>query len=262
MEDEVYQLDIASPTSSYIGPASTSTGWQLDARYRLLQTYDAYDRGDNPTQVTRRADRPTSYLWSNGEEQLLAEARNASSAQIAYTSFEPGATGRWQYDSLGTRQVPVHFTGNVSYQLDGTLASTIRRPGLAAGEYELWFWSYGPNVPLVSLATGTVTQRDELLTVAGPWQQHHIRLTLPANATLQLNSVANQSIWIDELRLYPVGAQMTTYTHQPLAGITSQTDPSGRTTTYEYDALGRLIRTRDEQGRVLSQQHYHYARRP
>ena len=32
-----------------------------------------------------------------------------------------------------------------------------------------------------------------------------------------------------------------------------QTDPTGRTVTYEYDGLGRLVRTRDEQGRIVSQ---------
>ncbi len=78
---------------------------------------------------------------------------------------------------------------------------------------------------------------------------------MTANGTVSISGTAQ----IDELRLYPVGAHMTTYTHDPLVGITSQTDPSGRTTTYEYDALGRLLRTRDEQGRILSQQQYHYA---
>jgi len=77
-----------------------------------------------------------------------------------------------------------------------------------------------------------------------------------------LGAPAGTQIFIDEVRLHPVGAQMTSYTYDPLAGMTSQTDPSGRTITYEYDALGRLVRTRDEQGRVLSQQQYHYARRP
>lgn len=55
------------------------------------------------------------------------------------------------------------------------------------------------------------------------------------------------------------GVLLTTYTHQPLVGILSQTDPTGRTITYEYDGLGRLLRTRDDQGRILSQQQYHYA---
>ena len=55
------------------------------------------------------------------------------------------------------------------------------------------------------------------------------------------------------------GALLTTYGYQPLVGMTAQTDPTGRLVTYEYDALGRLVRTRDEQGRILSQQQYHYA---
>ena len=52
---------------------------------------------------------------------------------------------------------------------------------------------------------------------------------------------------------------MTSYTHAPLIGISSQTGPDGRTIFYEYDGLGRLLRTRDEQNRILSQQQYHYA---
>lgn len=55
-------------------------------------------------------------------------------------------------------------------------------------------------------------------------------------------------------------ALLTTYVHRPLVGLASQTDPSGRLTTYEYDALGRLVRARDEQGRILTQQQYHYAK--
>lgn len=54
-------------------------------------------------------------------------------------------------------------------------------------------------------------------------------------------------------------ALLSTYVHQPLVGITSQTDLTGRVTNFEYDGLGRLVRTRDEQGRILSQQQYHYA---
>ena len=54
-------------------------------------------------------------------------------------------------------------------------------------------------------------------------------------------------------------ALLSTYVYRPLVGLTSQTDPTGRTITYEYDALGRLVRARDEKSRILAQQQYHYA---
>jgi YD repeat-containing protein len=63
----------------------------------------------------------------------------------------------------------------------------------------------------------------------------------------------------DDVCIVPVDAQLTTYTYVPLVGLTSRTGPEGRTIYYDYDDLGRLIRTRDEQGRILSQQQYHYA---
>ncbi len=36
---------------------------------------------------------------------------------------------------------------------------------------------------------------------------------------------------------------VSTYTHTPLVGLSTATDPSGRTTGYKYDGLGRLSRT-------------------
>lgn len=72
---------------------------------------------------------------------------------------------------------------------------------------------------------------------------------------------ANQGQDLTALRRDPglARALLTTYVHQPLVGLLRQTDPSGRPVTYEYDGLGRLVRTRDEQGHILAEQQYHYA---
>lgn len=58
---------------------------------------------------------------------------------------------------------------------------------------------------------------------------------------------------------YPKEAQMTTYAYDPLVGVTSATDPNGRTTYYEYDGLGRLRAVRDGEGNVLQAHEYRYA---
>ncbi|MCG7754856.1 RHS repeat domain-containing protein, partial [Flavihumibacter cheonanensis] len=65
-------------------------------------------------------------------------------------------------------------------------------------------------------------------------------------------------IYLDDLRLFPVGAEMKTYTYDKGRGITSSSDVDGRLTFYEYDALGRLIRLRDNEGNILKQFSYEY----
>ena len=98
------------------------------------------------------------------------------------------------------------------------------------------------------------------VSTSGNWHQFRTRLEFISLGTVRFAGTAGSTVVVDDLVLQPVGAQLTSYTYDPLRGLTSQTDAAGRTVYYEYDALGRLVRTRDEQGRLLSQQAYHYAR--
>ena len=63
---------------------------------------------------------------------------------------------------------------------------------------------------------------------------------------------------INNLRIQLTNAMMTTYTYKPLVGITSETDPSGRTTFYEYDDAGRLNLVKDSEKNIIQQYKYHY----
>jgi YD repeat-containing protein len=54
------------------------------------------------------------------------------------------------------------------------------------------------------------------------------------------------------------GAQVTTYTYNPLVGMTSQTDAKSNTTYYEYDSFQRLKTVRDQSGNVVRNYCYNY----
>ncbi len=63
---------------------------------------------------------------------------------------------------------------------------------------------------------------------------------------------------VDEVRIHPAGAQMTTYAYDPLVGMTSATDTNGQTTYYEYDTFGRLYLVKDSEGNILKKYEYHF----
>lgn len=63
----------------------------------------------------------------------------------------------------------------------------------------------------------------------------------------------------DDIRVHPKDAQMTTYTYDPLVGMTSSSGPNGKTTYYYYDTYQRLERIEDQDHNVIEKYKYNYA---
>lgn len=55
-----------------------------------------------------------------------------------------------------------------------------------------------------------------------------------------------------------IDAQMTSYSYDPMVDVTSMTDPSGLTTFYNYDELGRLEVVKDSKGNIVKTYGYHF----
>jgi YD repeat-containing protein len=72
------------------------------------------------------------------------------------------------------------------------------------------------------------------------------------------NIVLSDGSGIDEVRVYPTDAQMTTYTYNPLVGITSQCDPRNRITYYDYDSYSRLKDIKDNDGNIIKAYDFQY----
>ncbi|MES2416535.1 MAG: hypothetical protein V4541_00015 [Bacteroidota bacterium] len=62
----------------------------------------------------------------------------------------------------------------------------------------------------------------------------------------------------DDVAIYPIDAQLSSSTYDPLIGIRSQIDARGQTTYYEYDDLQRLKVIKDQNGDIIKTYTYHY----
>lgn len=71
-------------------------------------------------------------------------------------------------------------------------------------------------------------------------------------------SDAAMELELNKIRSGLPDAMVTTYTYDPLIGVTSITDPRGDTMTYEYDDFNRLQFIKDEKGNIISENKYNY----
>ncbi|GFZ94818.1 hypothetical protein GCM10011531_28160 [Aquaticitalea lipolytica] len=63
---------------------------------------------------------------------------------------------------------------------------------------------------------------------------------------------------LNALRVSYPEAMVSTYTYDPLVGVTSMTDAKGYTMYYEYDEFNRLKQVKDADGKILNETMYHY----
>jgi hypothetical protein len=210
-------------------------------------TYDNYDPVFiNAQQVTSKKMR-SCILWDYEGIYPIAEVKNATIGNVAYTSFEANGSGNWTITSAN-RDNTKGLTGNSSYALNNGSVSV---SGLSsATTYIVSYWSTGSSYS-VSGTTSVVTGKT--VTLNGySWTYYEHNVTGVTSVTVSGNGN------IDELRLYPGTAQMTTYTYSPLLGMTSQCDVNNHITYFLYDLLSRLSVVQDQDGNNIKRYCYSY----
>ena len=113
-----------------------------------------------------------------------------------------------------------------------------------SGVKEVYLWSYKSHYPVAKIVGSDYS------TVMANITQSQIDAAVSNDATMR--SVLNV------LRTNLSGAYVTTYTYSPLVGMTSQTDPNGLTTYYDYDTFSRVKNVRDKDQYILGRNYYHY----
>jgi YD repeat-containing protein len=110
-----------------------------------------------------------------------------------------------------------------------------------------YIWSYKNSRPVITIFGVSYT---DVLTAAS---------TLNVSLTDLGNAIPTESqlqVWGQQFRTHFPGAQVTTFAYKRF-NMSLKIDPNGRSTTYEYDYLGRLVCIKDHNGDILEAFNYH-----
>ncbi len=179
----------------------------------------SYDKDAQLQNVIQDNDIPKSIIWGYSNYYPIANVNNATPNNIYHTSFE---------DAEGNSVTDDSKTGRKSR----TNGYSKALAGLTNGDFILSYWQKYPNEWILNSSSVTVSSGSFTINLTGQ---------------------------VDEVRFYPKGSQMTTYTYDPLIGKTSECDANNRITYYEYDSFGRLKNIRDQDRNIVKRFDYGYA---
>lgn len=251
-QDRVLRLETAVPiplAGFGAGTSLNANSFTSNAVYKPFLNFLSYDVEGNILSQSKADDIVNSFIWGYENRYLIAEIKNSGLGIAACTSFENGDNeGGWTFTLVASNE---NKTGDKAHILNNNPVSC---SGLSVSvEYIVSYWAKG-GTPLLS--GGVQSNKDAADTGADGWKYYEKTISGVNSISL---SASEPSVYLDELRLYPVGSSVTTYTYKTLTGTTSVTDANNKSIYYEYDDLGRLAFVRDAERNIVKRYKYHYA---
>jgi YD repeat-containing protein len=242
---QTFAYQPSSSLSSFNESSAAGGTFTYDPSYKPVASFTKFLNNGSILEQNEESNAPQAFIWDYNFTYPVAKAVNAAYDDIAYTSFEADNDGSWTVNHVA-RFNTESVTGRQSYELS---LGTITRGNLdPAKTYIFSFWAK-PGASVVATGTQTTIQGPQL----NQWIYWEKTISGVTSTTISGNGR------IDEVRLYPKNAQMTTYTFEPLVGMTSQCDANNRITYYDYDGLQRLVAVRDGERNITKTIQYNYA---
>lgn len=151
-----------------------------------------------------------------------------------------------QPDSILTLKGDYSATNKMQHRIsfhDYDDKGNVNRLSKANGPSIVYIWGYAGAYPIAKIENATHAQ----IAVA-------LGTTEAAVKAFDETDLAT----IDGLRSSLPTAMVTTYTYDPLIGVTSITDPRGYTTHYTYDGFNRLKEVKDAESLLIEDYQYQY----
>ena len=236
--------------------------------------FNDYNENGDLLQAQKKDDIPISYIYGNNNTSLLSETKNATINETGYTGFENNESNSFPIPGYATTEYSEDaFTGKhalmVSSEYGPGTTFNVGTNAKSHSGYMASVWVKGNKDAYLHIEVNhewdthdrayntEKTDGWHLLTVELP----KIKIPHPEDPELRVSvyiGTDGEKAIFDDLRFQPMDAEMTTYTYEPLVGITSASDANNKPAIYQYDDFGRLILTRDYLGNILKKYDYHY----
>jgi len=160
---------------------------------------------------------------------LLLDKQKRLEIQSPVSNYQTGAvvSGIFQADSR--YKTMLNFS---VYEARGNVSEVHKENDIK----EVFLWGYKGQYPVARIVGSSATTVNALISQSvldNPSNDYELRMHLGG------------------LRTSLPGAEVFVYTYQPGIGMTSQTDPNGRVTFYQYDFAGRLSLVKDNDGKII-----------
>jgi len=134
-----------------------------------------------------------------------------------------------------------------SYYPNGNIKEVSQRDGTRI----VYIWGYHDTVPIAKIENASFDDIPIL---------EHVAAVIASNADTDLVTENHLRTSLANLRNHANLSQslVTSFTFDPLIGVTSITDARGETLYYHYDAFNRLEYVKDANGKIVSANEYNY----
>jgi YD repeat-containing protein len=133
----------------------------------------------------------------------------------------------------------------VTYDQYDTAGNLIEYTIFNSGVINAIIWGYKQTLPLAKIENATYASIPASLITA-------------VQTASDTGTEAGLLTALTALRTGLPNAMVTTYTHIPLVGVSTITNPKGDKISYTYDGFNRLQFVKDKDGNLLSENQYHY----
>ncbi|ANH80035.1 hypothetical protein A8C56_02710 [Niabella ginsenosidivorans] len=260
-----YQLS-ATATSTYDNDSlklTESVSYDYNKANDLISKKYVNSSGKNiNTYIHYTGDLSLNVLSKKGILSTPVSIENTVNNQLVSGSFYSFDTlsnivKSYDFERTLVRDVSTNIQYNVPpdnykpvYQLLYGLNNNLNEKQKYNDNREVYLWGYKSQYPVAKIIGS------DYATVSAVVTQAQIDAAVASDQNLRtlMNTLRTDSRTRNAL--------VSSYTYKPLVGMTSETDPSGRTTYYEYDGFGRLSVVKDDTGKVLKKYCYNYAGQP